>query len=590
MRTALMAHAKAVLVLLVLNLTPAWHVIAQDANTSTSFAIVGANVIPMDEERVLENQTVIVTDGVIQSISDAATTVVPGYLTRIDGNGRYLMPGLADLHIHLRHEDELVNYLAWGVTTIMHLGGSIETGRQLLEYKREIKNSSRLGPNIYTTERTFDGDPALSSRAHSLGNAEDARRAVKNLKADGFDIIKIYNEISLPVFQAIVDEADKQGLAIVGHIPRSFDALTSLGGGQDAIAHTEELFFTYFEGPRSTENMQREYQPDLSKLPALIEVLVENNVAVMPDLSFTFTDMIMWDDLDILWNDPEFPYLQPGIGSMWQAGNINRRDNIENFVIREQWKYTLMQKLTVEFQEADILQVIATDASVPGLFPGKAAHRELTELVKAGLSNFDALAIGNKNAGEFVRRYIDEDVRVGQIRPGYRADLVLLDDNPLEDVRNARSVSAVAVNGRFTDKSELDERRAAFRARYEVFHAVIDQVETALPTDDARDVIQSLVHKYQDDPDITTTIETRLNAAGYAAAFANDLDRSQMILGLNTELFPNSANTWDSLAEIALYKGDRERALELYRKALEVDPNFTNATQQIEKILSEGDE
>ena len=585
-----MAHARAVLVLLALTLTPTGQVLAQDNDTSTGFAIVGVNVIPMDEERVLDDQTVIVTDGVIQSISDAETTAIPGDLTRIEGNGRYLMPGLADLHIHLRHEDELVNYLAWGVTTIMHLGGSVETGRQLLDYKLQVKNGSRLGPNIYTTERTFDGDPALSSSAHPLGTAEDARRAVQQLKADGFDIIKIYNEISLPVFQAIVDEADKQDLAIVGHIPRSFDALTSLGGGQDAIAHTEELFFTYFKGPRSTENMQREYQPDFDKLPALIKVLVDNNVAVIPDLSFTFTDMIMWDDLDMLWNDPEYPYLQPGIGSNWKAGNINRRDNIENFVIREQWKYTLMQELTVKFQEADILQVIGTDASVPGLFPGKAAHRELTELVKAGLSNFDALAIGNKNAGEFIRRYVDHDVRVGQIRPGYRADLVLLDDNPLEDVRNARTVSAVAVNGRFTDKSALDERRAAFRARYDVFHAVIDQVETALPTDDAHDVIQSLVQKYRDNPDITTTIETRLNAAGYAAAFADDLDRSQVILGLNTELFPNSPNTWDSLAEVVLYTGDRERSLKLYRKALEVDPGFTNATQQIEKILSEGDE
>jgi len=584
------AHARAALVLLVLILAPAGLVLAQDDDTSTSFAIVGVNVIPMDEERVLENQTVIVTDGVIQSISDAATTAIPGHLARIEGNGRYLMPGLADLHIHLRHEDELVNYLAWGVTTIMHLGGSVETGRQLLEYKHQVKNGSRLGPNIYTTERTFDGDPALSSSAHPLGNAEDARRAVRNLKADGFDIIKIYNEISLPVFQAIVDEADKQGLAIVGHIPRSFDALTSLAGGQDAIAHTEELFFTYFEGPRSTEDMQRQYQPDLDRLPALIEVLVDNNVAVMPDLSFTFADMIMWDDLDNLWNDPEFPYLQPGIGAMWQAGNINRRDNIENFVIREQWKYTLMQKLTVKFQDADILQVIGTDASLPGLFPGKAAHRELTELVKAGLSNFEALAIGNKNAGEFVRRYIDEDVRVGQIRPGYRADLVLLDDNPLEDVRNARTVSAVAVNGRFTDKSELDERRAAFRARYDVFHAVIDQVETALPTDDAYDVIRSRVQKYQDNPDITTTIETSLNAAGYGAANADDFDQAERILALNNRLFPGSANTWDSLAEIVLYKGDRERALELYRKALEVDPGFTNATQQIKTILSEGPE
>ncbi len=325
-------------------------------------------------------------------------------------------------------------------------------------------------------------------------------------------------------------------------------------------------------------------------MPALIEVMVENEVAAIPDLVFTFADFVMWDGLEALWNDPEYAYLQPATASMWQVGNVNRRDNIENFILREQWKYTLMQELTLRFQEAGVLQVIGTDASVPALFPGKAAHRELTELVKAGLSNFDALAIGNKNAGEFIRRYIDADVRVGQIRPGYRADVILLDENPLEDVRNARTVSAVAVNGRYTDKSELDERRAAFKVRYEYFHAVIDQVEKALAANDANDVIQSLVQKHQDNSDMMATIETRLNAAGYGAASADDLDRAERILALNTELFANSANTWDSLAEIVLYKGDRDRSLELYRKALEVDPQFSNAANQIEKILADGKE
>lgn len=587
MSYAAKAHARAVLVLLVLILRPAGLVHAQDDDTRTSFAIVGINVIPMDEERMLENQTVIVSDGVIQSISDAATTVVPGNLIRIEGNNRYLMPGLADLHIHLRHEDELVNYLAWGVTTIMHLGGSGEAGRRLLEYRESIKNGSRLGPNIYTTDRIFDGDPPLPRNAHSLKTADDARRAVQELKEDGFDFIKIYNNVSLPVFQAIVDEARKQGLSVFGHIPRSFDALTALSGGQNAIAHTEELFFTYFKGPRSTENMPRDYEPELSKLPALIDVLVDNNVAVMPDLSFTFTDIIMWDDLDILWTDPEFPYLQPGTASMWQAGNINRRDNIENFVIREQWKYTLMQELTVKFEQAGILQVIGTDASLPGLFPGKAVHRELTELVKAGLSNFDALAIGSKNAGEFVRRYIDAEVRFGQIKPGYRADLILLDENPLEDVRNARTVNAVAINGRFIEKSQIDHRRAALRTRYEVLFAANDQVDTALATNDASAAIQALVATHEADSEILATIESRINAAGYTAAFADDLDRAQLILELNTELFPNSANTWDSLAEVVLYTGDRDRSLELYRKALKVDPGFMNAVEQIKKILGD---
>ena len=459
-------HSRRLLVWLALLAMPASLLHAQDSAGDAAIAITGVNVIPMDEERILENQTVILRNGRIEAVGDFADTEVPDDFVRLEGNGRYLMPGLADLHIHLRDRDELVNYLAWGVTTVMHLGGSGESGDQQLEFRRQIANGSLLGPNLYTTGRILDGDPALPRDAYNLTSGEQARQAVRAIEANGFDFVKIYNNVSLPVFRAIVDEADKHGLSVIGHIPRGFDPLTALGSGQDAIAHTEELFFTYFEGPRSTDDMRRDYTPDLNKLPELVEVLRDNDVALMPDLSFTFTNLLMWDGLDIIWSDPEFPFVKPSTASMWQHDNINQRSDIDNFIVREQWKYKLMQTLTLEFQNAGLLQVIGTDASLPGLFPGKAVHRELTELVKAGLSNFDALAVGSRNAGEFVDRYIDSDDRFGQVRKGYRADLILLEDNPLEDVRHARNISAVFVSGRLVHKSQLAERREELRARY----------------------------------------------------------------------------------------------------------------------------
>jgi len=397
-------------------------VLSQASFAAEDFAIVAINVIPMDEERLLENQVVVVSDGVIQSVSDLAATSLPADLLQIDGEGRYLLPGLADLHVHLRNADELLSNLAWGVTTVMHLGGSGEPGEEIRRFREEIRKGSRLGPTIYATDRILDGDPAIATGALSLGTADEAKTAVRDLKTNGFDFVKIYNNVSLPVFTAIVDEAKSQGLPVFGHIPRNFDALQAFELGQDAVVHTEEFFFAYFEGPRSTRNMVRDYAPDLGKLPALLTVLAENNVAVMPDLSFTFTNMLMWDSLDNVWNDAEFPFLHPDTASMWEAGNLNRRDDLENFIVREQWKYALMQTLTLEFQQAGILQVIGTDASLPGLFPGKAVHRELTELVKAGLSNYEALAVGTRNAGAFIERYLDADARLGQIRPGYRAD------------------------------------------------------------------------------------------------------------------------------------------------------------------------
>jgi hypothetical protein len=221
-----------VLLLLLVSLLFPVPALAQDSDTSRDFAIVGINVIPMDEERRLDNQTVVVTGGVIQSVSDTAATTLPPGLHQISGEGRYLMPGLVDLHIHLRHEDELVSNLAWGVTTVMHLGGSGELGQRLLGYRKEIRDGTRLGPNIYTTGRILDGDPAVASSAVSLATPEQARAAVKDLKSDGYDFIKTYNNVSQPVFAAIVDEANRQSLSVFGHVPRNFDALSALTGAR----------------------------------------------------------------------------------------------------------------------------------------------------------------------------------------------------------------------------------------------------------------------------------------------------------------------------------------------------------------------
>jgi tetratricopeptide (TPR) repeat protein len=532
----------------------------QAQSSDNSFAITGVNVLPMDENRVLQNQTVIVINGTVEVIGDSASTIVPAEIRIIEGNGQYLMPGLADLHVHILHEDDFVNYLAWGVTTVMHLGGSGISGSDVLRHRNEIAAGKTLGPNIYTTNRIFDGDPRLNGASIELTDPDTAREEVRKLKADGFDFIKIYNNLAQPEFEATVDEAQKAGLSVIGHIPRKFDTLIALSGGQNAIAHTEELFFSYFEGPRSTDDhMSDTYEPDMARLEPLIDVMVTNDVAVMPDLAFTFTDLIMWDDLEIIWNDSDFPYLHPATASMWESGNINRRSNIENFVIREQWKYELMLELTRQFQQAGILQVIGTDAAIPGLYPGKAAHRELTELVKAGLSNYDAMAIGTRNAGEFARRYIDRDVRFGQVLPGYRADLVLVDGNPLE------------------------------KTRYDFLRGANNRVDAALEKAGGKETIQQMIDANPGDTEFLSSIEARINAAGYSAAFANNLDRSEEILRLNTRLFPKSANTWDSLAEVTLYRGNREAALEFYRKALQADPGFENAAEQIEKILSDSD-
>jgi len=558
------------------------------AQPGAILAFVGVNVIPMDEDRLLKQQTVIVSDGRIDIVGNADDVSIPADAIRIDGEDRYLIPGLADLHVHLRGPDEYVNYLSYGVTTVMHMGSSQTHARRLLSDRQLIGSGKLLGPNIYTTEVIIDGDPRAASGAYRMTSPDEARKKVTEFKEAGFDFIKIYNNVPYEVFTAIVDEGRKLGLPVFGHLPRTFDPLLAISEGQNAVVHTEEFFFTYFNGPRSTKDMDRTYEPDLSTVPALIDALLESDVAVMPDLSFTFTNFVMWDSLDNLWMDAEMAYLHPNTAFDWQVSNINRRDEIENFVVRGQWKFDLMQELTTRFQQAGVLQVLGTDASASGLFPGKSAHRELTELVKAGLSNFDALSIGTSNAGEFVRRYIDAGVRFGQINPGYRADLVLLSKNPLEDIRNARNVVGVSVNGVWTDRSELDNQRGMLAARFALINDINNQVDIALEKNDAIDILRTLLATHGEDTEITRSVEVRVNSAGYGAAFEDRMERAREILEIGTKLYPDSANAWDSLAEIMLELGERQKSIEYYRHALKIDPDFSNATRQLEKILQDG--
>ena len=151
-----------------------------------------------------------------------------------------------------------------------------------------------------------------------------------------------------------------------------------------------------------------------------------------------------------------------------------------------------------------------------------------------------------------------------------------MEGNPLEDVRHAREIAGVAVRGRWFEKSDMDDRRSALAERYEQVNEVTRQVDEALEEEGAAAAVGAILAAHGHDPEIGSAIESQLNSAGYGAAIADDIDGAAFILRLATKLFPDSANAWDSLAEITLYRGDRDAAIEYYRNALELDPEFSN--------------
>ena len=192
--------------------------------------------------------------------------------------------------------------------------------------------------------------------------------------------------------------------------------------------------------------------------------------------------------------------------------------------------------------------------------------------------------MGTRNAGEFVRKYIDRDARFGRIEPGYSADLILVEGNPLDDVRNACKLAGVAVAGQWMDKSELDAPRMELAERYEEWNELIHQLDEALQWDGAKDAVRQLLATHRDKDELVSLIRNRRNSAGHTAASEGELDHAYNILELGMELFPESANAWDSLGEITLLKGNRDKAIKYYEKALEIDPEFSSAKEQLRRL------
>lgn len=434
---------------------------AQDA-----LAFINVDVVSMTEQGILRDRTVILRDGLIDEIGPAASLDPPAGAEIIDGDGRYLAPGLIDFHVHLRATSELVSYLRHGVTTIVQLSGGLTGAPDVLEYRRALADGELIGPTLHASGAILDGDPPINPGVSTVVTTPDeGRAAVRRQAAQGYDLVKVYNRLPDEVLAPVVEEAHRLGLPVAGHIPRAEDrgeALqNALSAGLDVIAHAEEIFFTYFYA--GIDSML-----DLGEVPWRSEEDVERvatwiadaGTYVIPNLSFVAATRTQLDSIDVLWSDPELAYLEPAVREFWREDNFAERDDVERFDRRERAKEEFLDRLVVALENAGVPLMLGTDASFVGLFPGASAHLELRELVEAGLTPEEAFAAGTSGPGRFLLTHGMSSVPVGVIEPGGRADLILLEDDPLEDVGAAQDPIGVVARGRWLSRQELDSIRS----------------------------------------------------------------------------------------------------------------------------------
>lgn len=427
-----------------------------------SVAFVNANVVPMTSDVVLPLHTVVVEGDRIVDVFPSNRGRLPQGVRTIDVAGKYLVPGLIDFHVHLRGAAELERYLEHGVTTVVAMRGT-ET---VLELRDKVRSGALPGPRILTAGPLIDGDPPIwrGGATRVVTSAAEARAVAAAHCRSDFDVVKVYNNLRPPVLAEIVRRVHGCGLPVVAHLPRlpvrEEGLARALAAGVDVIAHGEEVFFTHLRGASDALIASQGAAVSDRLIDSAARMIAQAGVHVVPTLSFIEMTRRMLVNLDEVLADPEFEKLPEEVQELWRTQNPTRRDDLEAFTRREQVKQSAVATLTRRLQDAGVPLLLGTDASAPGLFPGKSAHVELQQLVASGLTAFEAVAAGTRTAGQFFQRHLRKPPPlVGTIEPGKSADLLVVAADPRADVRHLARIEGVMVRGRWRPRSTaLSER------------------------------------------------------------------------------------------------------------------------------------
>ena len=418
-------------------------------------AFVHVNVVPMDRERVLTDQTVLVVGDKIAAIG--GDLPIPAGAQIIDGQKEaYLSPGLADMHIHSDTRNDLSVYLANGVTTVLHMGGARSS------FVDSVVPAANRGefpsPHVFTSF-LVDGSPDFNGFIIKTPN--EARAIVGLAKTNGYDFIKVYVNLSPQVFEALAETGRQQGMPLVGHGVYSVRMDRQLELGQQLIAHAEEFFYSFFTPPGAKES---DMPPAVDRIPEAVAVAKRHGGTVVADL-------MTYHHIQAQIGHPEFvdaalarseaSVLSPSDRLGWLRSGYPKK------TAKLAAKFAFLQRLVKALSDGGVALVSGTDAAtIPGIFPGYSLHDNLSELEKAGLSRYQALSTATRQPGEFIAK-TKGGTPFGTVAVGSQADLVLTHGNPLEALATLRDPAGVMADGRWYDVAALDKLLDDVRTAYQ---------------------------------------------------------------------------------------------------------------------------
>lgn len=509
---------------------------------SETVAFVDVNVIPMDTERTLKDQTVLVQGDRIIEIGSSAEITPPADAIIIDANGAYLMPGLGDMHAHLEIRDSdprsLLLYLAEGTTAVRS-----PSVRQLnRDWRDAVEKGELEGPTILTAGKVIFGlvsdDSGHSSYVHMfrigmfllplaagalgllicMGVSRAAGREIKGMfrrpgmlgggallilvglglyvtksppgaiilplltelpifvserpkhvvaevrrqREDGVDFIKPYDSLTLPEYLAAIAEGKRLGMYVLGHALDEASLEAIMTSGIDEIAHLDELNVYHWRGEFGSDDFSLDYEV----IPNTVALMKENNVNIVSNMSLDEALINMIFEPEKTLARPEYRVVRPESIELWRTEGRQTGKFAEQGPYRRDMEMAFFFALVKALNDAGVIVTTGTDTAnfTEGSLPSH-IHRELELLVEAGLSNFDALSAGTRNVGLIFDR-MGADGSFGTVEVGQRADLILLREDPLENVSATRNRVGVMVRGTWMTQEDLDAQVDAFVAEY----------------------------------------------------------------------------------------------------------------------------
>jgi imidazolonepropionase-like amidohydrolase len=430
------------------------------ARAQETFAVTHVTVIDGTGSRPKTDQTVLVAGERLVSVANSRKIKLPPDARVIDGSGKFLIPGLWDMHVHmteLPHFSQLC--IANGITGVRDMFGFMTN----IYAERKAIAGGQPGPRIVAAGRLIDGPKPVWPGSLTASNADEGRAAVLSAKNDGSDFIKVYSLLPRDAFFAIAAEAKHQGMVFAGHVPEVVTAAEASDAGQKSIEHLTGVLTAC--SSREAELMQSrlDSRPNAAALKTVLETYDEkkaqslfarfkrNHTWQCPTLTVLDNFGHLRDSS--LTNDARLKYIAAETLNFWNPTNDSRLKNIPPEVLLLMQRAHLKREEVVEkMQRAGVGILAGTDTPNPYCFPGFSLHDELARLVESGLTPMQALQAATLNPA----RYFGRSNELGTVAPGRLADLVLLDANPLQDIHNTTRIRAVFANGRFYDRAALE--------------------------------------------------------------------------------------------------------------------------------------